>query len=99
MYSFLFIKFAAKSRLYPLKKAYWHKDLFCSISDTNYHLEKRNNSKNSTNSLKRAPNSAGFIHRTCGGCGSPCQSMVGLRYPFFFKDDVMACHLGNVIIY
>lgn len=21
----------------------------------------------------------------------PCQSMVGLRYPFF-KDDVMACH-------
>ena len=91
MFSFLFIKFAAKSRLCPLKKAYWHKDLFCSISDTNYHLEKRNNSKNSTSSLKRAPNSAGFIHRTCGGCGRPVSEYGGSALSFF-KDYVMAYH-------
>ena len=97
MFSFLFIKFAAKSRLCPLKKAYWHKDLFCSISDTNYHLEKRNNSKSTHNDLlERAHNSAGFIHRIVGGCGRPV-SEYGKSALSFFKDDVMACHLGNVI--
>ena len=100
MYSFLFIKFAAKSRFCPLKKAYGHKDLFCSISDTNYHLEKRNNSKSTHNDLmERAHNSAGFIHKVVVGCGRPRVRVWWACAILFFKDDVMACHLGNVIIY
>ena len=89
MYSFLFINFVIKP-IVPLKQACRHKDLFCSISDTNYHLEKRNNSKKtSTNLLERAPHSAGFTIRFVGVVVDPCQSMVGLRYPFS-KDYVMA---------
>ena len=91
-FQIFFVYLPPKADCAPQTEACRHKDLFCSISDTNYHLEKRNNSKSTHNDLlERAPHSAGFIHRIVGGCGRPV-SEYGKSALSFFKDDVMACH-------
>lgn len=62
----------------PCKKGRWYLILFCSISDTNYHLEKRLLAKKQ-HQLEHAPISAGFFHMVLWVVVDPCQSMVGLR--------------------
>ena len=74
----IFLLFLQTNASVPCKKGRWYLILFCSISDTNYHLEKRLLAKNA-NPLKRVPISAGFSIGFVWVVVDPCQSMVGLR--------------------
>lgn len=77
-----------------LTRAYWRYDI-CSISDTNYHFEKRQCKNN--NLLERALYSAGFSIRLLWVVVDPCQSMVGLRYLFSKITLWLTIEAGHII--